>query len=260
MPLRVPPLIPAPGRLRPRGDLQWKELTPFRGRPVSASPSAGKKFLYPRAVAKTEGETFHTLLQKRLCAGGAVEKVPRFRTTMPHYPLRTHRGPTETPAASAPLQAQPNGGPVVDYVVKPGDTLWELAVGKFHVKVEDLMRDNLISDPRELEPGHILKVRIPSYPGREEVVASWYGHAFHGRPMANGAPYDMYAATIAHRELPLGTRVELENPETGRKVVAVVTDRGPFVEGRDVDLSYGLARSLSLVEKGVDRLIMRVLG
>lgn len=259
MPLRIPPLLPAPGRLRPHADLQWKELAPLRSRPVSASSSAGKKFLYPRSVAKTKGETFHSLLQKRLCNSGGAEKAPRFRTTMPHYPLRTHRGPA-VPADSAPAQPHPNAGQVVDYVVKPGDTLWELAVEKFHVRVEDLVKDNNISDPRELQSGQVLKVRIPSYSGREEVVASWYGQAFQGKPMANGAPYDMYAATIAHRELPLGTRVELENPGTGKKVVAVVTDRGPFVEGRDVDLSYGVARTLSLVEKGVDRLIMRVLG
>jgi rare lipoprotein A len=78
--------------------------------------------------------------------------------------------------------------------------------------------------------------------------------------MANGEIYNMYAATIAHKDLPLGTKIELENLDTGTKVNAVVTDRGPFVKGRDVDLSYGLARRLSLLEKGVDRLIMRVKG
>ena len=70
----------------------------------------------------------------------------------------------------------------------------------------------------------------------------------------------MYANTIAHKDLPLGTRVELENPLTGKSVRAVVTDRGPYIDGRDVDLSYGLARMLSLVDKGVGRLKMRVLG
>jgi rare lipoprotein A len=51
----------------------------------------------------------------------------------------------------------------------------------------------------------------------------------------------MHANTIAHKELPLGTRVELKNPRTGQTASAVVTDRGPFIEGRDIDLSYGLA-------------------
>jgi rare lipoprotein A len=78
--------------------------------------------------------------------------------------------------------------------------------------------------------------------------------------MANGEIFDMNAATIAHKEIPLGTRVELENPSTGERAKAVVADRGPYVAGRDVDLSYGLAKKLSLVEKGVGPLVMHVRG
>jgi len=70
----------------------------------------------------------------------------------------------------------------------------------------------------------------------------------------------MNAATIAHKDLPLGTQVELENPHTGESVKAVVADRGPYIRGRDVDLSYGLAKKLSLVEKGVGPLVMKVIG
>lgn len=77
--------------------------------------------------------------------------------------------------------------------------------------------------------------------------------------MANGDPFNMYANTIAHRDLPFGTQVELKNPETGNREQAVVTDRGPFVAGRDVDLSFGLAQKLSLVNKGVGKLIMRII-
>ena len=77
--------------------------------------------------------------------------------------------------------------------------------------------------------------------------------------MANGKIYNMYAGTIAHRTLPLGTKVELTNPETSQIVRAVVTDRGPFIDGRDVDLSYGIAKKLSIVEKGVGKVIMEIL-
>ena len=104
------------------------------------------------------------------------------------------------------------------------------------------------------------KPRIPSYPDQQEVVASWYGRNHHGKRMANGDFFNMYGATIAHRKLPLGTRVELENLSTGERAKAVVTDRGPYVAGRDVDISYGLARKLSLVEKGVGSLVMRIQG
>ena len=61
-------------------------------------------------------------------------------------------------------------------------------------------------------------------------TASWYGPGFHGRPMANTKPYDMYAATVAHRYLKLGTKVCIKNPANDRVVVATVTDRGPYTE------------------------------
>jgi len=147
----------------------------------------------------------------------------------------------------------------VTYTVKQGDTLWDLAVRRFHVNLEDLVHDNDVADPRKLEIGTVLKIRKPSYPESQEVVASWYGDAYHGRPMANGDSFDMHAPTIAHRELPFGTRVELANPENGKTVQAVVTDRGPFIEGRDIDLSYGLAKKLEMVEKGVGPLVMRII-
>lgn len=147
-----------------------------------------------------------------------------------------------------------------EYTIKEGDTLWALAVKRFHVHVDDLMKDNGIEDPTRIRPGQKIRIRMPSYPDSQEVVASWYGKNHHGRPMANGAFYNMYGHTIAHRKLPFGTRVELTNPETGEMASAIVTDRGPYVEGRDVDLSYGLACKLSLVKKGVGNLTMRVLG
>ncbi len=80
-------------------------------------------------------------------------------------------------------------------------------------------------------------------------MAGWYGEYHHGRLMANGERFDMHGATIAHRDMPMGTRVELENPQTGQRVEAVVTDRGPYHRGRDVDLSYGLAERLSLTSR-----------
>lgn len=147
-----------------------------------------------------------------------------------------------------------------EYTIKPGDTLWSLAIKKFHVHVEDLIRDNHIRDPRRIRPGQKIRIRLPSYPEKQEVTASWYGKNHHGRPMANGEIYNMYADTLAHKDLPLGTRVELKNPLTGEAVKAVITDRGPYVAGRDIDISYGLARKLSLVQKGVGTLTMRVIG
>lgn len=146
------------------------------------------------------------------------------------------------------------------HTVQPGDTLWALAIERFHVSVDELARQNGIRDPRALVPGRVLRVQrtIDSSPRR--VVASWYGPGFDGKPMANGQPYDRHARTIAHRSLPLGTRVELRNPRTGVTVEARVDDRGPYVAGREVDLSWRLARDLELLEAGVGELEMRVLG
>ena len=148
---------------------------------------------------------------------------------------------------------------VIQYTVQPGDTVWGLSVKQFHVNPRDLVRDNGIADPDLLQVGQKLEIRQAGPQPSAEVVASWYGEDYHGRAMANGDIYDMYANTIAHKDLPLGTKVQLKNPRTGQTASAVITDRGPFIEGRDIDLSYGLASQLSLVENGVDTLMMEIL-
>ena len=81
----------------------------------------------------------------------------------------------------------------------------------------------------------------------ESGIASWYGPGFEGKPMANTKPYNMEAATVAHRKLPLGTIVCIRNPANDRIVIAKVTDRGPFTKDpRIVDLSKGVARALDI--------------
>lgn len=166
-----------------------------------------------------------------------------------------------TERKESPTQPQSSRQPqkVSEYTVQPGDTLWGLAVRQFHVNLPDLIRDNNITNPELLEVGQKLEIRQTGPQPASEVVASWYGEDYHGRPMADGELYDMHANTIAHKELPLGTRVELKNPRTGQTATAVVTDRGPFIAGRDIDLSYGLASKLSLVDAGVDTLLMEIM-
>jgi len=98
-------------------------------------------------------------------------------------------------------------------------------------------------------------------PDYEEVgLASWYGDRFHGRPTATGETFDMNALTAAHKTLPLPGLVEVTNLENGRTVVLRVNDRGPFVDGRIIDLSRGAARELGLLERGVGRVRVRYLG
>ncbi len=88
---------------------------------------------------------------------------------------------------------------------------------------------------------------IPSAEGfREEGLASWYGPDFHGRPTACGEPFDMYAMTAAHKILPIGTHVKVTDKRTGRSIIVRINDRGPFVAGRIIDLSYEAARALGI--------------
>ena len=68
--------------------------------------------------------------------------------------------------------------------------------------------------------------------------ASWYGQPFHGRPTASGEPFDMFQLTAAHRKLPLGTRVRITHLRSRRSVTVRVNDRGPYWDGRIIDLSY----------------------
>jgi peptidoglycan lytic transglycosylase len=90
-------------------------------------------------------------------------------------------------------------------------------------------------------------------------LASWYGQAHQGKPTASGEVYDPRDLTAAHRTLPLGTRLMVTNLDNGRAVEVRVNDRGPFVDGRILDLSYGAATLLDATAKGVVPVRLRVM-
>lgn len=77
-------------------------------------------------------------------------------------------------------------------------------------------------------------------------IASWYGKKFHGRKTANGETYNMHSMTCAHKTLPFNTKLEVENLVNGKKIILRVNDRGPFVKGRIIDLSYKAAKELGI--------------
>jgi rare lipoprotein A len=85
----------------------------------------------------------------------------------------------------------------------------------------------------------------------EEGNASWYGAPFNGRRASNGEIYDMYKLTAAHRTLPFDTMVRVTNLNNGKSTVVRITDRGPFVENRIIDLSLAAAREIESVGPGV---------
>ena len=219
--------------------LTWDEFRTMNPDAVGRSRKTGQWIVKAGAVVKGQASFQSVLEEKRTSDAGAADR-------------------------SGDSGRQ---GGCREYTVRKGDTLWGLARNISGGTAEQIARQNGISNPDRIHPGQKICLTMretgqpvnPETGERAEVVASWYGKEYHGRPMANGKTYNMYANTIAHRTLPFGTRVELTNPETRQIVQAVVTDRGPFVDGRDVDLSYGIAKKLSMVEKGVGKVIMEIL-
>ena len=103
-------------------------------------------------------------------------------------------------------------------------------------------------------------VRQETLPRATYAVASWYGPAFQGRPTSSGEIFNMYSYTCAHKEYPFGTRLKVTNQSNNKSVLCVVNDRGPFVEGRDIDLSYACARKIGLIGPGTGRVRLEVEG
>jgi peptidoglycan lytic transglycosylase len=92
-----------------------------------------------------------------------------------------------------------------------------------------------------------------------ECTSSWYGEDFDGQPTATGEPYDMYGATAAHPTLPLGSLVLVTNMKNHRSELVRINDRGPYVEGRELDVSYEVARNLGFDQRGLAKVRLELL-
>ncbi|QSQ08942.1 Endolytic peptidoglycan transglycosylase RlpA [Koleobacter methoxysyntrophicus] len=102
--------------------------------------------------------------------------------------------------------------------------------------------------------------RIIETTNREfEAVASWYGPGFHGKRTASGEVYNQYELTAAHRTLPFGTRVRVTNTINNKSTVVRINDRGPYIPGRGLDISYGAAKEIGLLEAGIARVKIEIL-
>jgi rare lipoprotein A len=130
-------------------------------------------------------------------------------------------------------------------------------------------RTSTYSPPPPSKPGHPKPYKVlgkwyqplPHSEGfRQRGMASWYGRDFHGKKTSNGEIYNMYAMTAAHKTLPLGTYVRVYNLENNRSVVVRINDRGPFVRGRVIDLSYTAAKDIGIVGPGTARVEVVALG
>jgi rare lipoprotein A len=107
----------------------------------------------------------------------------------------------------------------------------------------------------------LLPPPIPAVLGAAEVgVASWYGHPYHGRRTSNGEVYDMDQMTAAHLSLPFGTLVRVTNLDNGRGTEVRINDRGPFINGRIIDLSRAAARQISMIGPGTAKVRVEVIA
>lgn len=214
-----------------------------------------------------------------------VSLIPGLDKTLaywrPKEPLSPAEDFSQVLAAVSPAARQPAPS-AATYQVQAGDNLTSIAKKLGYRDPLALARANGLKNPDILRTGQILSLpenagadagmaarkaapaSVPPVPAAPKsataaagqatlVRASWYGPRHHGRLMANGQPFDMFADTAAHRELPLGSRLKVTNPRNGRSVTVAVTDRGPFIPGRSLDLSLGAARKLGVVEAGVSR-------
>jgi len=100
----------------------------------------------------------------------------------------------------------------------------------------------------------------PQIPSVETGLASWYGHPYHGRPAADGEIYDMESFTAAHRTLPFGTHVRVTNLGNQKTVDVRINDRGPFIDGRIIDLSHAAAVAIDLVGPGIAQVRLDILS
>lgn len=92
------------------------------------------------------------------------------------------------------------------------------------------------------------------------MTASWYGKDYHGKKTACGETFNMYALTAAHKTLPFGTKLLITNVKNNQSTKVTINDRGPFIHGRDIDLSYEAAKEIDMIRTGIARLKVIYLG
>jgi len=117
-------------------------------------------------------------------------------------------------------------------------------------------RNSFLAEVRVLRCGENGVKRCPKY---IRGYASWYGPKFHGRKTASGRRFNMYEPVAAHRTLPFGTLLLVKNLKNGKTVRVKVIDRGPFIRGRHLDLSYSAAKKLNMIKDGVIPFIAKVI-
>jgi peptidoglycan lytic transglycosylase len=143
---------------------------------------------------------------------------------------------------------------------QPASTIHNEEMDIVGMEATDLLGGLLISPsaarPEKIECLTPVKVPRPTPSKARKVTAGWYGPGHQNKRTANGQRFNMHKNTLAHRTLPFGTRIRLVNPENGKSAEGVVNDRGPYRRGRDLDVSYAMAKQLGFVKNGTVTLYM----
>ena len=121
-------------------------------------------------------------------------------------------------------------------------------------------RKRNVKVPAAPAPSPSAGVTVPGGVANETGLASWYGHPYHGRPSASGEIYDMEQMTAAHRTLPFGAQVRVHDLDNKKSVDVRINDRGPFVDGRIIDLSHAAARAIDMIGPGTARVRLEILN
>ena len=131
-----------------------------------------------------------------------------------------------------------------------------VGLGAAHGPINSSAASNRTVSPNLAPPAHSVQPSIRPF---QVGTASWYGDYFEGKPTASGEPFNMYDMTAAHLTLPLGTLVRVTNLRNHRSVIVRINDRGPYVDGRIVDLSYNAAKVLRFDQQGLQRVRLDVI-
>lgn len=123
---------------------------------------------------------------------------------------------------------------------------------------EVIESENLVIEVENLEESKEIVEEIIEKPEFEEIfyeegIASFYGGKFHGRKTASGEVFDTYKITAAHKKLPFGTIVKVENVNNGKSIMVRINDRGPFIKGRVIDLSTAAFKEIEDTNKGITK-------
>lgn len=184
---------------------------------------------------------------------------------IPAKPIQPAQRKAITHARRTPMTVAPHPRRTKDVIVNTNKT----ARAPMNKKAYNTLSKTtaLSHSPKKTTKGRRYKVRgkyyeiLPSSNGyHTKGTASWYGKPFHGRHTANGEIYNMYKVSAAHKTLPLNTVVSVKNLSNGKTLNVRINDRGPFIENREIDLSYEAAKQLGIVERGLAKVEIKAIS